>query len=219
MTTEAAATDPNAAPPAAPVAAPPPIDPPVAPSAPPAAPAATPPAAPAPTDPNAKSEDDATKIGAPEAYEDFTTPEGGALDPKVAETFKAAAKELNLPQDQAQALVTKLQPALAAHAAETLAAAQTEWATAAKSDKEIGGDAFEANLAVARTTFEKFGTPELKTFLAESGLGNHPELIRWAHRVGKAMSDDTFVPPSKPAARGGDMADRLYGSTPAQQAA
>ncbi|MEC7472463.1 MAG: hypothetical protein VX946_03765 [Pseudomonadota bacterium] len=40
---------------------------------------------------------------------------------------------------------------------------------------------------------EKFGSPELRQVLNDSGLGNHPELVKFCHRIGKAISDDSLV--------------------------
>ena len=183
---------------------------------------ADPAAAPA-VDPAAKKPDEAP--GAPEVYADFTVPDEGVLNPDVAATFKATAKELNLTQDQAQALVTKLQPAMAKATAEGREAAIAQmtagFEAAIASDKELGGTKAEvdAKVAIAKGVFDKFGTPELRTFLTESRLGNHPELVRWAHRVGKAMNDDgTFVSGNKPSHVPGDdgLANRMYGGTPAK---
>ena len=46
---------------------------------------------------------------------------------------------------------------------------------------------------VAKKALETFGTPELRTLLNESGMGNNPEVIRAFYRVGKAISEDKFV--------------------------
>lgn len=40
---------------------------------------------------------------------------------------------------------------------------------------------------------DKFGSPELKQYLNETGLGNHPELVRIFANIGKAMSEDGLV--------------------------
>jgi hypothetical protein len=56
-----------------------------------------------------------------------------------------------------------------------------------------------------------FGTPELRTLLNESGLGNHPEVIRMMYRAGKAISEDRFVAPSAGGPTGSkDFAKSLY---------
>ena len=107
--------------------------------------------------------------------------------------FSDVARELDLSQDAAQKILDKVAPAMQARQAEVLEAARTEWANSAKSDKEFGGDKLDENLATAKKALDTFGTPELRTLLNNSGLGNHPEVIRLMYRAGKAISEDTFV--------------------------
>ncbi len=140
--------------------------------------------------------------GAPEAYE-FKAPEGREFDPEVIGQFSEVAKELNLTQDAAQKVLDKMGPAMLARQENAIASARAEWVATTKADSEIGGTELAQNIALANSTFEKFGTPELRTLLETSGLGDHPEIIRWAHRVGKAMSEDGFV-----AGRGGNEAGK-----------
>lgn len=122
-------------------------------------------------------------------------------------------KELAVPQDKAQAFVDKMAPVIAerqkASLEATLSEARTQWATAAKADKEIGGEKFDENVAVGKAVFDAYGTPELKEFLTASGLGDHPELLRWAIRIGKDIGPDkihTGRPPQPPK----DPASVLY---------
>lgn len=153
--------------------------------------------------------------GAPEAYTDFTTPEDVKLDPELAGELKTLAKELNLPQAQAQKVAdlgAKLAQKMVADQAETLKQARTQWESEARADKEIGGDAFEANLGVAKKAVDAFVSPELKAMLNETGLGNHPELIRTFVKIGKAIKEDGFVGGRATPAVRGDMAQRLYGN-------
>lgn len=130
--------------------------------------------------------------GAPEQYE-FKPAEGREFDPKVIEAYSEVAKELNLSQESAQKVIDKIGPELAAQQERVLAQARTQWVADTKVDKEIGGTALAENIALANKTFTEFGTPELRTLLETTGLGDHPEVIRWAHRVGKAISEDGFV--------------------------
>lgn len=159
--------------------------------------------------------------GAPEAYEDFTVEEGAVPDPATVDSFKALAKDLNLSQENAQK-VYDLGVAMSKQWAEqqtaVLQQAKTEWADLTKSDTEIGGDKFDANLAVAKRGIEQFGTPELRTLLDESGLGNHPEVVRFFYRAGKAIGDDNFVPSGRTAPPSGSSearhASTLYPNQP-----
>ena len=130
--------------------------------------------------------------GAPEKYE-FKAAEGTTFDDAVIGAFSEAAKELNLSQDAAQKVLDKVAPVIQARQAEQIAVAHAAWADSAKADKEFGGDKLGENLAVAKKALETFGTPELRTLLNESGMGNHPEVIRAFYRAGKAISEDKFI--------------------------
>ncbi|WP_238919393.1 protease [Achromobacter xylosoxidans] len=160
------------------------------------------------------SKEDTAKEGAPEQYEDFQAPEGVQLDAELTGDLKSIAKELNLSQKDAQRVADlgpKLMQKWQDQQAQAISQLREEWASTAKADKEYGGDALAENLAVAKQALDTFGTPELRSLLNESGTGNHPELIRFMVRVGKAISSDTFVAGDRggqPAKR--DLANNLY---------
>jgi len=151
---------------------------------------------PAEGDAGKKADDNGKPQGAPEKYE-FNAPEGVSLDKGVIGDFEGIARELNLSQESAQKLIDTLGPKLAASQSDqiksTIAEAQATWLDASKTDKEFGGDALNANLGAAKKALDAFGTPELKQLLNESGLGNHPEVIRTFVRIGKQISDDGIV--------------------------
>lgn len=144
-------------------------------------------------DDSGKTEGDTKQpAGAPEKYE-FQTPEGATIDAKVLDQFSEVAKELNLPQESAQKILDKVGPVMAARQAEVVQAARTQWLTDSKADAEFGGAKLEENLAIAMKAREAFGTPELTALLNQSGLGDHPEIIRAFYRAGKAISEDRMV--------------------------
>lgn len=154
---------------------------------------------PKPNEPDAKPAEPAKPEGAPEKYE-FKAPEGKEYDSQLVESFSEAAKDANLTQDAAQKLLEKMSPALAARQAEQVQAIQQEWVESSKADKEFGGEKLQENLAVTRKALEAFDpipqgqtTTALRTLLEETGLGNHPEVIRFMYRAGKAISEDKFV--------------------------
>ena len=134
--------------------------------------------------------------GAPEEYEDFTYPENFEIDEGLLAEAKPLFKELNLTQEQAQKLVdlqSGFMTQLSEQQAETWQETVDKWAEEAKSDKEIGGKAFDENVAVARTAVKEFASDGFKEMLDVTGVGNHPEMIRFLHRVGKAISDDRVL--------------------------
>jgi hypothetical protein len=133
--------------------------------------------------------------GAPEKYE-FKAPEGKQLDAETVEAFSEVAKELNLTQDAAQKMLTAMSDKLGQRQAAQVDAVRSQWAESSKADKEFGGDKITENLSVAKKALDTFGTAELRTLLNDSGLGNHPEVIRFMFRAGKAISEDRYVGPS-----------------------
>lgn len=163
------------------------------------------------------AEEAAAKTGAPEKYEPFTAPEGATLDAGVITAFEEAARELDLPQDKAQQLIDKMAPAMAARQAEQMEQMRTDWAAQSTSDKEFGGDKLQENLGYARKALDTFATPELKTILDQTGMGNHPELVRFMVRAGKAISEDKIVTGGAPATANRTAAEVLYGGTAAKK--
>lgn len=150
--------------------------------------------------------------GAPEAYE-FTPPEGHVLDEGVIGKFSDVARELNLSQDKAQKVLDVMAPAIAERQQAALQAMTSEWAESARADKEFGGEKLSENLAVAKTALDKFATPEFTKLLNDTGLGNHPEVLRVFYRAGKAISADAVVT-GKSAPSPADRLSALYDNTP-----
>lgn len=134
--------------------------------------------------------------GAPEKYE-FKFEEGKALPESTVTGFSAVAKELNLTQEAAQTILDRMAPIIAQNQTDQLAAARTSWAEAAMADGEFGGAKFKENIAMATKAMEHFASSELKTLLNETGLGNHPEVVRVFVKIGKAISEDSLVTQTK----------------------
>lgn len=153
---------------------------------------------PLPNEPKAGEEDKAgVKVeepkepDVPETYE-LEMPEGVQIDTVAADEFISIAKELKLSKENAQK-VADVGAKMAQRQAEAHQAQVTKWIESVKTDKDIGGDALNENLAVARKAIDSFGTPELKDLFNQWGIGNHPEVVKFAVKVGKAISDDGFV--------------------------
>lgn len=150
-----------------------------------------------------KTGDDATKTddkpaGPPEKYE-LTMPEGVELDAALLEKVDPVFRDLGLTNEQANALANAFAEHRVSEAqrqSDAYAQQVEDWGKAARDDKEFGGAAFDANVAQAQKAIGQFGSPELKTLL-QDGLGNHPELIRFCVRVGKAIGEDGGVDASR----------------------
>jgi hypothetical protein len=98
---------------------------------------------------------------------------------------------------------------------------ETAWRTQAEADPTIGGTPEKLGVSVekANQAIAKYGTPELKTMLDQTGLGSHPQVLRLLANVGRAMSEPTLQLGGSPVAVKKDVADLLYGGSESKPAA
>ena len=146
-----------------------------------------------------KSKDDDEKGDDDEGTEpltadDFEFAEGVEVDKGMLNEFLEVANNKELTsKEQNQALVNlyaqKQQAALDAQY-QSWDDTRNAWKTEAKADKEIGGAAFDENLAHAGKALAHFGSKELKEFGEQYGWADHPEYLRMMVRVGKTLSED-----------------------------
>lgn len=144
--------------------------------------------------------------GAPEAYGDFTLPDGFTLDGERKETALALFRDLNLSQagaqravDQFVALVSADEQARAAAMQQAVEQQRNDWRQQAI--QELGTE-FDASVKLATTAVEALANPKLKAAFEEQGWGNHPELIKAFAAFGKMMRDspmEGFTPSNPPA--------------------
>lgn len=129
-------------------------------------------------------------------YVDFKLPDGFKVDPESMTSFKTLAKEFNLKQEQAQKLVDMQSGLMSKYAKESTDAwdgVQKDWRSKAETDSEIGGQKFKENVGIAKKALDKYGTPAFKEAIEHTGMGNHPELIRFLYKVGKTISEDKVM--------------------------
>lgn len=84
-----------------------------------------------------------------------------------------------------------------------------EWKKKLAEDPEVGGKSLKQNLGVGLKALNRFGDGELVQILQESGLEYHPAVVRFFHKVGLAISEDSYVGNKTPQAK--DTASLLYG--------
>ena len=108
--------------------------------------------------------------------------------------FLEKAHELNLNSTQANALLEfdgQRQAAIAQDRIEHRNAAEA-------SMKQEWGQAYDQNVTIALQAAKAFGDEDFTNFLNETGLGNHPEFIRFAYNIGKEMSEDKLTGEGNP---------------------
>ncbi|ODP39262.1 hypothetical protein BFL28_10640 [Sphingomonas turrisvirgatae] len=145
--------------------------------------------------------------GPPEAYE-LTAPEGMTLDEETLAEADPVFRELGLSNEAAQKLVpiaAKFGERIAANAAQSanqvilneVIAQRKEWAETAKSDPEMGGAKWDETIELSAKALDALGYPKgspFRSFLTDSGLGNHPEMIRAMRKIGGMVSEDGDFP-------------------------
>lgn len=144
-------------------------------------------------------------LGVPETADAYglKAPEGvpeGVWSDDMAKVFAAKAHEAGLTTAQAQAVAGWYAGTAAeqAKAMEAAAVAAREEATAAMRS-EWGGQ-FDAKIEVAKRALVQFGGQGVADLMTETGLGNHPEVVKMFARIGEAIAED------KPAGMGGGTA-------------
>lgn len=143
-----------------------------------------------------EQQEQVAKPAVPEAYAFSSLPEGYSISEEQLAAFSPVLKELGLTQEQADKLVAfDAQRSLAANEASQQQAVDFrnkqvgEWGTALRNDATFGGASFDANIATAKQALADFGTPELAAMLSDSGLGSHPEVVRFFHKVGQQLAE------------------------------
>jgi hypothetical protein len=145
-------------------------------------------------------------------------PEGFEADADVLKGFKASAKEFGLKSEQAQKFAdyfVQAQTAFQTRQQQAVTQRIQEWGKAVETDKDLGGAKLPETLMHARKAVEFAGGEPLRQLLNQTGLGNHPVLVRAFCAFGKAMADDSIAtansqPPTQPSQE--DMLRRMYPS-------
>lgn len=146
----------------------------------------------------------------PPSY-DIQFPEDFSVRPEALEAFKRLAREISLTEEQAQKLAdyeVSLSRKGEENAAEEKRQTLERWAA---QTKRMYGAKLEEEISFALRAADAFGGPDFRALLEDTGLGNHPVIIRTLSGIGRRISEDAF-PGGKPSApRDKTFAEALYG--------
>lgn len=132
-----------------------------------------------------------TKIGRPESPDkyDFKMPDGTKVDESLIKEFRTAAHTSGLQPRQAQGLLdwfNKAQEDRMAGFSKTM----TDGVDKLKS--EWGGK-FDEKLGMASRAVKELGGDELISLLEETGLGNHPTLVKFFAKLGESTMESPLI--------------------------
>ena len=78
--------------------------------------------------------------------------------------------------------------------------------------KAVLGPQYEEHLAVAVRAARTYGGEELQTLLKETGLGNHPVIVKTFYAIGRATGEDASTGGPAAAQTDKTFAQALYGA-------
>jgi hypothetical protein len=139
------------------------------------------------------------KLGVPSTPDEYEIqrpelPEGFTWNETQEKQFKGIAHAIGLTPAQVQKIIEfegQRQLALA----DTVTQVQAE--ARAKGEAELrkawGPAQYDRNMALAKTALRRFGSEALVEHVETSGVGNHPEFIRFMTKIGEQLLEDGFV--------------------------
>jgi len=124
------------------------------------------------------------------------TPEGyefGEDPDNELEFYRNATHQLGLTQDQAQNML-ELYASVQEEQNEANEKSTADFAVNSQIElkREWGVD-YDGNLDQAQRAFGQFSTPEFNAFMDETGLGNHPELVKAFAKIGAMLGEDRLI--------------------------
>lgn len=141
------------------------------------------------------------EVQAPEEY-DFSAvelPEGVELDKDLTSEFSQLAKEHNLSNENASkfmAIGVKLSTQIKERFEQAVKEAHENqlkaYKTMLNTDSEIGGAKLKQSLLDANVAYNEFVTPEAAKLLSDTGLNNHPAIVKVFMNIGKQLKDDAI---------------------------
>lgn len=153
----------------------------------------------------------ATSKPAP-APEALNWPEDVAVSEQAKNAFETLVSSCRLTPQAAQQLVDLEADFARQNAQEQAQKHQAQLSQWAAQTKQIFGPAWEKEVSLAVRAADAFGGPELRALLEETGLGNHPVIVRTFNGIGKRISE-TLTPGGKPSAvTDKTFAEALYGN-------
>lgn len=138
------------------------------------------------------------KMGRPESFDKYKLTEPAANEkmqrnPEMEATFKKIFHEAGLTNKQADKVFTEYNKFATDLAMAEMAKSDSERTGWVESLQTEWKNDFEQNGAIANRAAMAFGDDATLTWLNESGLGNHPGLVKMFYKIGMAMGEDKAI--------------------------
>lgn len=152
-----------------------------------------------PADPNAPKVETPAPALTPLLLTDLVAPEGYTIDPAMGtELVTLINQHANDPKSLVNELVKLQVKALAGDEearSTTWDNLQNDWKKQSEADPEIGGAKYAANTALSTQLVARFGGPKMQEVLDLTGMGNHPEFLRFITKLAPFVSEAAPITP------------------------
>lgn len=149
----------------------------------------------------------------PDSYT-LTLPEGFIVADAVMSEAKTLLADAGVDPAKAQGLVSILAKVEAARA-DAAAATMTSWLTASNALPEFQGEMRKTSLATIGRAFDEYGSAEVQEVFAQTGVGNHPAVVKMFLKMAAALDEGGPTRSGLPA-NPGPNGRPARGSTPGQ---
>ena len=123
-------------------------------------------------------------------YAEISLPENSRISPDELAAFKQTAAQVKLPAEGLQTWLSYEENRLQTAAEEAEKKRRAELENWARQTQEVFGPAWQAEVSKAVRAADAFGGDPLRQLLEETGLGNHPVIVRTFHAVAQRICED-----------------------------
>lgn len=144
-------------------------------------------------------------------YEQVSVPENSLLSQETLAAFKQAAAQAHLPADALTQWLRWEDNRLQQETQTQAQARREQLDSWARETQENFGPNWQEEVSRAVRAADMFGGPQLRQLLEETGLGNHPVMVRTFHAVAQCISEDVIPGSSTTALADKTFTEALYG--------
>lgn len=163
--------------------------------------------------PPVETKTEAEEAPVPLTAADIKLPEGFEAPEEMLSSFAELLNDSNLSAAERAEKLVNLHAEAMKTASEKISEdwqkTREAWVDQVKNDPDIGGDKLEGSLADIAKLVDEFGGQEFRDVMDESGLGDHPVIVKFLHKIAKSFAEGKPVS-GTPSGGTKTIADRLY---------
>ena len=144
-------------------------------------------------------------------YAAIVLPENSPISQDALAAFKQMATQVNLPAKALGQWLSYEENRLQTAADQAQKSQQEQLKNWARQTQETFGPQWQEEVSKAVRAADAFGGPQLRQLLEETGLGNHPVMVRTFHAVAQRICEDVTPGGASNATTDKTFTQALYG--------